>query len=102
MTESAERLAARGADFELWKESPIGREVYRAAQDEQIEAMAKLASVDPEDPDEIRRLQTAAKIPAMAVKWIETVIQYGRNAAKEVELEDIDTGKEVNFSFSHR
>ena len=101
MSETAERAAMRGEEFVAWKNSPVGKEVYRAAQEAEIEALSKLVAADPEAPMEIVKLQTAARVPAMAVKWIEGIILYGREAAREIEMEDIETGRGVDFRFRH-
>lgn len=77
--------ANAGADMETFRSSNAGRILYQKAQEDEIDALRKLAVADPADPVLIRALQLEALVPRRVILWIEEVVGLGNVAKFSIE-----------------
>ena len=66
----------------------IGRYLWERADAHRVEALEKLATVDPTDTKEIVRLQHEFQIPKLFYDWIEQGIQEGLAAEATIEVQE--------------
>ena len=79
------KSANAGADMETFRRSNAGQILHQKAVEDEMEALRKLAVVDPADPVTIRALQLEAAVPRLTIRWIEEVIRQGEVARFSIE-----------------
>lgn len=78
-------LANIGADFQEFIRGKIGAYLVARAEQDELNALRKLAVINPADQDAIYKLQLDAAVPKRVISWIAEVIQTGRNAQWQIE-----------------
>lgn len=86
--ETLQQIADIGADFKTFSNSNIGRYLLDKAEQEEIAALKRLRTADPDDKFEIYKLQLAAEVPHRLIKWIEQIINGGEQARAVLEQQD--------------
>lgn len=73
---------AFGLDCKAFMESSIGRYLAARANADTEEAMEALKTVDPTDPDAIRKLQNDIKCAENFLLWMGEAVTEGENAER--------------------
>lgn len=71
---------AFGMDVEAFMKGSFGRFLTAKANHDREEALEALATVDPSDPDAIRKLQNDIKAASNFLIWMEEAVVAGKNA----------------------
>ncbi len=74
-----------GADFETFCKGNVGSYLIKKAEEDEINALRKIAKVNPEDKEEIYKLQMEAAVPKRVINWIAQIISEGKAAKFEME-----------------
>ena len=79
------RSATLGRVVEDFMDGPIGTLLEEKAKAEELDAVTKLITVDPEDPKEIRRLQNQALVAGKILEWLAETVQQGHMALDKLK-----------------
>ena len=77
-----------GIEVEAFLTSDIGKYLVRRAEEELLNATELLTKVDPENPKEIRELQTRIWRANSVQQWMAEAIQSGWNAENTLQQMD--------------
>lgn len=79
------RALELGVEIERFLSSPVGQYMVERSGQQQDDALDALASVDPEDPKEIRRLQSNFRLANQFGEWLRDGITEARNANERLK-----------------
>lgn len=66
----------------------VGKYLMGRAETDRVAALQALAEVDPNDAENIRKLQNQARIPALFMQWLDEAIAEGQAAETRIYDED--------------
>lgn len=85
----AQAAIALGMDAKVFMGSQIGRYLTKRANDDIEAAMQGLSTVDPTDPEAIRKLQNEIKVASNFLQWMGELVTEGELAEQAfIERQD--------------
>lgn len=84
------RTATFGRIVQDFIDGPIGTYIQSRAQDEELEAVKQLITVDADDFRTIRKWQIQAQVAGKIIEWLMDAIQAGNNALDTLKEEHGD------------
>jgi len=73
-------IAGMGRQMSEFKNSNVGSYLYARAEQDEINALRELATVDPTDTETIYKLQLKAAVRKHFIEYVEEAIIAGKNA----------------------
>ena len=84
------RTATFGQIVQNFVSGPIGVYIQERAQEEELDSVKQLITVDAEDHRTIRKLQTKAQVAGKIIEWLMDAIQAGEQALETLKEEHGD------------
>ena len=84
------RAATFGQIVQNFIDGPIGAYIQARCQEEELEAVKNLITVDSDDYRSIRKWQTQAQVAGKIIEWLMDAIQAGHNALDTLKEEHGD------------
>lgn len=81
------RSAVFGKEVENFLRSELGDYLLTRAKDKKEQAVEKMKSVNPFDPEEVVRVTNEIRIADMFMDWLAEAIQMGREAQENLEIQ---------------
>ena len=88
MSDDLLEVAQLGVEAESFKSSRLGKYMVESARDEILDASEKLCTVNPDDRDEIERLQNKVYRANSFITWLSQLIEDGNFVIQEMRDEE--------------